>query len=68
MDAVAAAHPELRVTRGRKVLEVRPQVRMASALVRSNAAAALPRPALPHPALSCPVGRIPAAPQPALPE
>lgn len=27
VDAVAAAHPELRVTRGRKVLEVRPQVR-----------------------------------------
>ncbi|KAL4424174.1 hypothetical protein ABPG75_001475 [Micractinium tetrahymenae] len=26
VDTVAAAHPELRVTRGRKVLEVRPQV------------------------------------------
>lgn len=26
VDAVAAAHPQLRVTRGRKVLEVRPQV------------------------------------------
>ncbi|KAI3424243.1 hypothetical protein D9Q98_009599 [Chlorella vulgaris] len=26
VDAVSAAHPELRVTRGRKVLEVRPQV------------------------------------------
>ncbi|PRW60926.1 trehalose-phosphate phosphatase A [Chlorella sorokiniana] len=26
VEAVAAAHPELRVTRGRKVLEVRPQV------------------------------------------
>lgn len=29
VEAVAAAHPELRVTRGRKVLEVRPQVRPA---------------------------------------
>ena len=26
VDAVVAAHPDLRVTRGRKVLEIRPQV------------------------------------------